>query len=826
MPLKFKCSAVAAALVAAGVFAGTGPRPQVSNGQVVAGHARFTAITPECIRIEYGSNFVDDPSYFAVNRKARANDVKIQADGGHVVVNTGAIRLDYQNDGKPFSETNLHAVIGGQGRAVEWRLGLTNAGNLGGTERTLDTWDGAKQKLSDGLLSRGGWFLLDDSKSPLFGNDWVKGRPKGAGTDWYLFGYGSDYKGALKSLTAIAGPVPMPRRYVFGAWYSRYWSYTSQDFRQIVREYREHDFPLDVMVMDMNWHLTDVPGVPRAHANLVWTGYTWDRKLLPDAEELLKWFHQEGLAVTLNDHPADGVWPHEERYAAFMRKLGRDPAAREHVAFDSGDRKYLDAFYSATHVPLEREGVDFWWVDWQQYPNARSVPEISNLAALNEYYFHQSSTHDRRGLDFSRWAGWGDQRHPIHFSGDASTSFKMLAFEVPFTSTAGNVGCFFWSHDIGGHNRGRNEESYARWCQFGAFSAALRSHSTRDPQMDRRPWTYPQWAEDSMRVSFHLRSRFFPYTYSSIHESSVESIPLLRPMYLEYPAVEEAYRQPQQYLYGDNLLVAPVAEAGAGPRRLGRQVVWFPEGTWFNFFSGERFEGGKERLVAATIDEVPLYIRGGVPVPMQPYTQRMTSTPLTNVVVRCYPGEEDRTNTYALYEDDGLSQDYTHGKFAQTAMTYSRHGNRVAVKITPAKGSFDGQLRERSYSIELPCTQKATQVQVDRKAAVAEYVEPENLNRVTISPRSIRSGCEIVVDVADADQASIRAQAYARRSGLPSIAPRTSWADLVSSAADKAGDEREKVAVLAAAGQGTFSKIESPTGYPATGMEKTYGSER
>jgi alpha-glucosidase (family GH31 glycosyl hydrolase) len=216
----------------------------------------------------------------------------------------------------------------------------------------------------------------------------------------------------------------------------------------------------------------------------------------------------------------------------------------------------------------------------------------------------------------------------------------MLAFEVPFTSTAGNVGCFFWSHDIGGHNRGRNEESYARWCQFGAFSAALRSHSTRDPQMDRRPWTYPQWAEDSMRASFHLRSRFFPYTYSSVHESSAESIPLLRPMYLEYPASEEAYRQPQQYFYGDNVLVAPVAEAGAGPRRLGRQVVWFPGGRWFNFFSGERFEGGQERLVAATIDEFPLYIRGGVPVPMQPYTQRMTSTPLTNVAIRCYPGED------------------------------------------------------------------------------------------------------------------------------------------------------------------------------------------
>src|ERR1051325_3063188 len=208
-------------------------------------------------------------------------------------------------------------------------------------------------------------------------------------------------------------------------------------------------------------------------------------------------------------------------------------------------------------------------------------------------------------MSFSRWAGWGDHRHPIHFSGDASTSFPMLAFEVPFTSTAGNVGCFFWSHDIGGHQRGRNEESYARWAQFGAFTAALRSHSTRDPTMDRRPWTYPRWAEDSMRISFHLRSRFFPYTYSSAAEACAESLPLLRPMYLDYPTVESAYHQPQQYFYGDHLLVAPIAEAGAGPRRLGRQVVWFPEGRWYNFFSNERFDGISERLPPPTAAQIP-----------------------------------------------------------------------------------------------------------------------------------------------------------------------------------------------------------------------------
>ena len=154
--------------------------------------------------------------------------------------------------------------------------------------------------------------------------------------------------------------------------------------------------------------------------------------------------------------------------------------------------------------------MDFWWLDWQQGPDTRSVPDLTNLFWLNTLLYQHTAQNGQRGLSFSRWAGWGDHRHPIHFSGDADTGFPTLAFEVPFTSTAGNVGCFFWSHDIGGHMGGRNEESYARWCQFGATSPVLRSHSTRDAQTDRRPWNYPAWAENSMRASFHLRSELVP----------------------------------------------------------------------------------------------------------------------------------------------------------------------------------------------------------------------------------------------------------------------------------------------------------------------------
>ena len=544
-----------------------GKPSQAAPNPIVVGFARFTVITPQCIRLEYASDgaFVDAPSLFAANRAARFNGFHLAQTDHSTMIDTGAIRLTYTPNGLSFSGSNLRAEIKKGVQAVAWAPGASNPGNLGGTIRTLDGADGPED-LGQGVLSRDGWYLLDDSRSDLLTTDWVQARLQTAGTDWYLFGYGNDYRAALKSLTAIGGPVPLPRRYALGVWYSRYWPFSSDDYRQIVREYGQHDFPLDNMVLDMDWHEDG------------WTGWSWNRKLLPDAEALLPWLHSQGLHVTLNLHPADGVAPHEDQYAAFMQALGADPATKQTIPFDAGSKKYMDALFGTVFAPLEKDGVDFWWLDWQQYPDTRSIPDLTNLFWLNTLLYEHTAQGRQRGMSFSRWAGWGDHRHPIHFSGDASTSFAMLAFEVPFTSTAGNVGCFFWSHDIGGHNRGRNEESYTRWCQFGATSPVLRSHSTRDAQMDRRPWTYPPWAEDSMRVSFHLRSELFPYLYTSAAQSARDTVPLDRPLYFDNPREENAYHNAQEFLLGDNLLVAPIVTAGVGPGRVASQTGLVPVG--------------------------------------------------------------------------------------------------------------------------------------------------------------------------------------------------------------------------------------------------------
>jgi alpha-glucosidase (family GH31 glycosyl hydrolase) len=759
-----------------------------ATNPVVTGEARFTVVTPECIRIEYapGGKFLDDRSLFAVERKARYDGFKLSKSGASETIDTGAIRLTYTPDGKPLGPSNLSAKIKTDKGYAAWTPGAANPGNLGGTVTTLDGAKGPVD-IGKGLLSRDGWYVIDDSRTPLLTSDWVRSRPQDAGSDWYLFGYGSDYKGALKSLVTIGGAAPMPRRYAMGLWYSRYWPFSSDEYHSVVQEYAQHDFPLDNIVMDMDWHRDG------------WTGWSWNNKLISDPKALLAWFHQQGLHVTLNMHPADGVAPHEDQYAPFMKALGEDPAAGKNLPFDAGSKPYMDAFFSQVLAPLENDGVDFWWLDWQQYRYTRSIPDLTNLFWMNQLLYDRTELSGARGISLSRWAGWGDHRHPIQFSGDADAGWAMLGFEVPFTSTAGNVGCYYWSHDIGGHNGGRNEESYTRWCQFGATTATIRSHSSRDASTDRRPWNYPKWAEDSMRVSFHLRSQLLPYIYSSAHETYATGVSLNRPLYLEYPGEYQAYRNGQEYLLGANILTAPIAMPGVGPGRVGRQAVWFPKGSaWYNTFTGEKYAGNTEQMVSADINEFPLYARGGVPLPMQPYAARPATTALDNLRVRCYPGENGKTGSYTFYEDDGESQKYTAGAYSVTPLTYVRHGGQVTVTIGAAKGQYAGQVAQRGYTVELPNTDKAMEARVDGQPAVVSYDPALCVTRISVPARSLRKPVKIEVQAAEADAGVLSARAQNRRlAGIAGDAAQgKNWKQVLADSSDLTDAQKEALLAL------------------------------
>lgn len=327
---------------------------QPSGNPLVFGENRLTLITPTLFRLEFAHDgkFIDDPTYFAYDRGSLlpASEFRVRELGGNrYEISTSALRIVYEHDGFPFGLHNFAAYYKLNGKEKKFTNRCIFRNNLGGPVETLDRVTG-EIPMQDGLLSRDGWYVIDDERSDLLVDGWLCPRDtKSHVQDQYCFVYGNDYKAALADLGAISGRVPMTRKYIHGVWYCRYWDYTSEEFLSIIDGYEENDFPLDNLVFDMGWHTYDAR-IGTGHAgSRSWTGYTWERKRIPDPGALIAEVHRRGVTVSLNDHPHDGIRPHEEMYAAFMADMGADPA--HPLLFDLGDRKYMETFSNMRTMP-------------------------------------------------------------------------------------------------------------------------------------------------------------------------------------------------------------------------------------------------------------------------------------------------------------------------------------------------------------------------------------------------------------------------------------------------------------------------------------------
>lgn len=686
----------------------------LSARSFVIENSRITFITDNLVRLEYANHqkFLNDSTLFAVIRKDYDVEVEHRQEGNKHFFTTKAMNLEFDHDGFPFGQNNVRASFMMNGKKRGWCITDGQSGNLKGALCTLDGIGGPVER-EEGLLSRNGWYLINDTGKDIYKNGRLCYRDRDHVQDLYLFVYGTDYKAALKSLAAISGPVPMTRKYVHGAWYCRWWQYTADDYRELVAGYHDHGFPLDIMVFDMDWHKKSFQsGTGHAYTR-GWTGYSWNRDLIPDPKGLIQEFKDQNVYVVLNEHPHDGLRPEEDAYQAFANELGTEYTQDGTPVFDAGDPVYMNSFMKHTHQESDDMGIAFWWLDWQQdyaYPFVRGTT-TKHLPWLNEIYYNysQRTIQDEngaektlRGAGFSRWGGWGDHRHPIQFSGDAVGNWEMLRFEVDLTTTSGNAGCFFWAHDIGGFYDGMDPELYTRWTQFGLLNSSLRIHSVAGEKNDRRPWLWGEREEKAMRDIYLLRSRLMPYIYSTVRQCHTETLPLNRGLYIEQPEAEESYKHPDEFYFGDLILGAPITEAGKGPDKTVTKEVWFPAGNpWYSLFDGKVYEGGKSTAVTCTLEESPVFVKGGWPLPMQPVKERMASAPLDTLIVRCYPGQNGDHNSYTLYEDDGLTTDYQKGKFATTILTYSKKEEAITVTINKTTGKFDGQPSKRAVLIKI-----------------------------------------------------------------------------------------------------------------------------
>ncbi|WP_260596882.1 glycoside hydrolase family 31 protein [Sphingomonas endolithica] len=696
------------------------PAAIVQRGQV-----RFTILTAQLIRMEWSpdSRFVDDPSQIFIDRDQPVPHFTVTTSGGKLRIETASLQLSYVLGSGKFDARNLQIRSRKLAPAFDWHPGDPETGNLHGTARTMDRYSGdinidsgKRLDLGQGLLSRDGWHVVDDSTSFLFDADlrWQWAKPRGCADcqDLYFFGYGHRYQRALGDYAAVAGRQPMPPRFAFGYWWSRYWNYSDREMRDLVGDFERYQIPLDVMVIDMDWHRTDdlswdAKYVKRDEVgeSVGWTGYTWNRSLFPEPDRFLGWLHDHKLKTTLNLHPASGIPAREESYPASAKAMGVTDGAP--VPFEAADKRFVQNWFDKTLDPLARQGVDFWWLDWQQWPNSKLMPGLSNTWWLNYvFYTRMQQTSQNRALIYHRWGGLGNHRYQIGFSGDSVISWASLAYQPYFTATASNVLYGYWSHDIGGHffaettpesQRHIDPELYVRWMQFGAFSPILRTHSSKEAGLRKEPWRFSPEVLAALRQTVALRYQLAPYIYTASRQAYDSGVSILRPLYYAWPEQPEAYRATGEYMFGDDMLVAPVTQ----PLQNGVASVsiWLPPGRWYDDNRGEVIEGGRTIVRDYLLDEVPLFVRAGAAIPMNPASvHKLQDADDGRLVVRVLPGGGAKTRVYA---DAGDSEAYRNGDYAFTAIETTRDARQAKVTIRPREGSYAGMPDSRQIAVEL-----------------------------------------------------------------------------------------------------------------------------
>lgn len=700
-----------------------------STGVVYADRAvRITLISPGVVRLEHSPSgtFCDERSFIAVERRYPPVAYALRRTARTVEVSTARLHLTYRTGTGRFTADNLSITSprGKRGASFAWRPGQRDTLNLKGTYRTLDGYDGNLHEgrepmpIEDGLLSRSGWTLIDDSQGYLFDRSewpWVEQRRETAAQDWYFMAYGHDYRSALHDYTLFAGRVPLPPRYAFGYWWSRYWTYTDNELRRLVSDFRSHGLPLDVLVVDMDWHYTE-----RGRGG--WTGYTWNRGLFPDPEGFVRWVRGEGLQVTFNLHPASGIASYEEPYAAMARRMGVDPKEGKTLEWDASSKRFMLAWYDTVLRPMERMGVSFWWLDWQQGLNDKRFPRLGNTWWINYTTFTDMERHrSERPMLYHRWGGLGNHRYQIGFSGDSYISWRSLDFQPYFNATASNVLYGYWSHDIGGHFHADriDPEMYIRWMQFGALSPILRTHSSKNAAYDKEPWAFDDAHFRILRDIILQRYRMAPYIYTMAREAYESGVCLCRPMYYDYPEAGEAYANKNEYMFGDQMLVSPIT----APMRQGRseQRVWLPGGNdWYETATGTLLAGGQTVSRSFALDEYPLYVKAGSILPLYCAGPRNLLRSDEPVTVAVYPGGGSATTSFTLYEDNGNDKRYA-TQYATTLLRASRTDTTLTVSIGRRQGSYEGMPQRRNYSVRVMCAMPPRSVTVDGQQADFQY---------------------------------------------------------------------------------------------------------
>ena len=566
----------------------------------------------------------------------------------------------------------------------------------------------------------------------------------------YYFFFGPDPKKVLQSYTALVGHIPIPPLWSLGFQQSRY-SYDSEArVREIANTFREHKIPADVLYLDIDYQQGNAP-------------FTIDSQKFPNFQGMVRDLGEQGFKLILitdlhiKKQPgykpydegmaqdnfvksADGsvyvgkVWPGEsvfpdftlERVRQWWGTLYKDFTAMGVAGFWN-DMNEPALFERADKtMPLDNQHrVD--WGGTLPHTAVHNIFGMENARATYEGLLRLRP--NERPFVLTRAAYAGAQRYAASWTGDNTSSWNHLRMMTPNLLNLGLSDYPLVGADIGGFAGSPPADLLTRWLEVGVFTPIYRDHTTKGT-LDQEPWVHGPEQEAIRRRYIELRYRLLPYIYTGVEETSRTGIPLMRPVFLEYPQDERFYTEQDtaflpEYLFGRDLLIAPRVTEMLDPLEID-----LPPGSWYDYWTGAMLPGGGDIKVTPALDMVPLYVRGGAIIPQQPVVQYTGQKPDGPLQLRVYPGDDCRGS---LYLDDGLSLAYQKGDYLRINYTCEQASGAVKLKISPPQGRFSPWWNNVEVQV-FGIGQSPTQVTAGGTAVSGWKYDPETHSVVATIP--------------------------------------------------------------------------------------------
>jgi alpha-glucosidase len=572
---------------------------------------------------------------------------------------------------------------------------------------TIPFFIGLREGRSYGILFDNTWRSSFDmgAESP----DRYSFGAEGGELNYYFF-YGPDPRKVIERYTELVGRMAMPARWAIGYHQCRYSYYPESQVRFIADNFRQRHIPCDALFLDI--HYMDGYRV-----------FTWDKSRFPDPQRLLSDLRQQGFRVVTIIDPgikADpNYWVYQQGLAenVFVKKpdggvyIGKVWPGES--AFPDFTSERVRAWWSSLYQGLIHDGVAGFWNDMNE-PSIFEVPsktmdldEVfddhglrSPHAKVHNVYGMLMSEGTRDGmlrfrpnerpLVITRDTYAGGQRYAAVWTGDNSSLWEHLRLSLPQLMTMGLSGLALAGADIGGFALSPSPELYTRWLQAGVFYPYCRTH-TEYGSRNQEPWSFGNRLEGINRRSIELRYRLLPYVYNAFHETVETGLPVMRALLLDYPDDPKAIGQNYEFLFGDDLLVAPVVKSDEN-----RWAVYLPRGAWYDFWTDRRYAGPREVTVEAPLERIPIFVRGGAIVPTQPVVEYADQAPIDPLTFEVYP---DGSSAREYYEDDGLSFDYQRGVALHQRVASSEQQDRLTLQLSARQGSFVPPARSLVFRI-------------------------------------------------------------------------------------------------------------------------------